>query len=219
MIDASVDGGIGFMRVRTKAKRDAIVEAASEVFLELGFEGASMAQIATRVGGSKATLYGYFSSKEELFVEVMQGMAKRYFEPIFAALQKDHDDLRQALQQFGERTLAVICLETSIQARRAIIAQSGRSDIGLRFYEGGPKKGIAELADFLARRIERGELRSCNPHVAAHHLMALLDSETVTPLLLGVKKKPTAMFVRRAVARALDTFLQGHAPRTEVSND
>lgn len=207
------------MRVRTEAKRDAIVEAASEVFLELGFEGASMAQIATRVGGSKATLYGYFSSKEELFVEVMQGVAKLYFEPIFAALQKDHDDLRQALQQFGERTLAVICLDTSIQARRAIIAQSGRSDIGLRFYEGGAKKGITELADFLARRIERGELRSCNPQVAAHHLMALLDSETITPLLLGVKKKLTAMFVRRAVARALDTFFQGHAPRPEVSSD
>lgn len=47
------------MRVRTEAKRDAIVEAASEVFLESGFEGASMAQIATLVGGSKATLYGY----------------------------------------------------------------------------------------------------------------------------------------------------------------
>lgn len=201
------------MRVRTEAKRDAIVAAASEVFLESGFEGASMAQIATRVGGSKATLYGYFSTKEELFVEVMQGVAKRYFEPIFAALQKDHTDLRQALQQFGERTLAVICLETSIQARRAIIAESGRSDIGLRFYERGPKKGVVELAAFLARKVEAGELRACDPEVAAQHLMALLDSETVTPCLLGVKKKPTAPFVRQAVERALETFLWGYAPR------
>ncbi len=206
------------MRVRTEAKRDAIVEAASEVFLESGFEGASMAEIATRVGGSKATLYGYFRTKEELFVEAMQGEAKRYFEPIFAALQKDHDDLRQALQQFGERTLAVICLETSIQARRAIIAESGRSDIGLRFYERGPKKGVAELAAFLARKIEEGELRPCDPQVAAHHLMALLDSETVTPCLLGVKKKPSATFVRQAVARALDSFLLGYAPRPDTAS-
>lgn len=201
------------MRVRTEAKRNAIVEAASEVFLESGYEGASMAQIATRVGGSKATLYGYFSTKEELFVEVMQGVAKRYFEPIFAALEKEHDNLRQALQQFGERTLAVICLETSIQARRAIIAESGRSDIGLRFYERGPKKGVAELAALLARKIEEGELRPCDPEVAALHLMALLDSETVTPCLLGVKQRPTPAFVRQAVARALDTFLLGYAPR------
>lgn len=205
------------MRVRTEAKRDAIIEAASEVFLESGFEGASMAEIATRVGGSKATLYGYFRTKEELFVEVMHGVAKRYFEPIFAALQKDHDDLRKALQQFGERTLAVICLETSIQARRAIIAESGRSDIGLRFYERGPKKGVAELAAFLGRRIEEGELRPCDPQVAAQHLMALLDSETVTPCLLGVKKKPSAAFVRQAVARALDTFLLGYAPRPDLA--
>lgn len=201
------------MRVRTEAKRDAIIEAASEVFLESGFEGASMAQIATLVGGSKATLYGYFSSKEELFVEVTLGAAKRYLEPIFVALQNDYDDLRQALQQFGERTMAVICLETSIQAQRAIIAESGRSDIGLRFHEGGPKKGAAELAAFLQRSIERGELRSCDPEVAAHHLMALLESETVRPFLLGVNKQPTAVFVSQAVARALDTFLLGYAPR------
>ena len=60
------------MRVRTESKREAILEAASHVFLESGFEGASMAEIAARVGGSKATLYGYFGSKEDLFVEVTQ---------------------------------------------------------------------------------------------------------------------------------------------------
>lgn len=200
------------MRVRTEAKRDAIVEAASQVFLESGFEGASMAQIATRVGGSKGTLYGYFSTKEELFVEVMHGQAKRIFEPIFQALQKNPEDLRKALQQFGERTLAMLCLESSIQARRAIIAESGRSDIGLRFYERGPKKGTHELAAYLARQVDEGKLRPCDPVVAAHHLMALLDSETVMPYLLGVKKKPTAAYVRQAVARALDTFLTGYAP-------
>ncbi|WDU65629.1 TetR/AcrR family transcriptional regulator [Pseudomonas poae] len=203
------------MRVRTEAKREAIVEAAAQVFLEFGFDGASMAQIATRVGGSKGTLYGYFSSKEELFVEVMHGMAKRYLEPIFEALQKDHDDLRHALQQFGERTLAVLCLEASIQARRAIIAQSGRSDIGLRFYERGPKKGVREVATFLARQVEEGKLRPCDPEVAACHLMALLDSETVMPCLLGVTQKPTPAHVRAAVTRALDTFLAGYALRPD----
>jgi AcrR family transcriptional regulator len=199
------------MRVKTEAKRESIVEAAAQVFLEFGFDGASMTQIATRVGGSKGTLYGYFSSKEELFVEVMHGMAKRFLEPIFEALQKDHDDLRHALQQFGERTLAVLCLEASIQARRAIIAQSGRSDIGLRFYERGPKKGMREVASFLTRRIEVGQLRPCDPEVAACHLMALLDSETVTPCLLGVNRKPSTAHIRAAVSRALDTFLAGYA--------
>ncbi|WP_446731314.1 TetR/AcrR family transcriptional regulator C-terminal domain-containing protein [Pseudomonas sp. S11A4] len=75
------------------------------------------------------------------------------------------------------------------------------------------KKGVVELAAFLTCRIEAGELRLCDPQVAARHLMALLNSETVSLCLLGVKKKPTATFIRQAVERALDTFLLGYAPR------
>lgn len=200
------------MRVRTEAKREAILQAASQVFLESGFEGASMAEIAARVGGSKATLYGYFGSKEDLFVEVMHGAAKHHFERIFAALENDSDDLLLALQRFGERTLAVLCQEPAIQARRAIIAESGRSDIGLRFFEGGPKKGAAELGRFLALQMEKGKLRQSDPIVAAYHLMALLDSETITPRLFGIEKKLSKAHIQEAVGRALETFLAGYLP-------
>lgn len=200
------------MRVRTEAKREAILEAASHVFLESGFEGASMAEIAARVGGSKATLYGYFGSKEDLFVEVIHGAAKRHVDRIFAALENDSDDLPLALQRFGERTLVVLCQESAIQARRAIIAESGRSDIGVRFFEGGPKKGMAELGRFLALQMEQGKLRQSDPIVAAHHLMALLESETITPRLFGIEKKLSQAHIREAVSRALETFLGGHQP-------
>ncbi len=61
------------MRVKTEERRQAIIEKAREVFQEEGFDRASMSEIAARVGGSKATLYSYFKSKEELFVAVMKG--------------------------------------------------------------------------------------------------------------------------------------------------
>ena len=51
------------MRVRTQARRDTIIEAAIQLFEEAGYEGASMSELARRLGGSKATLYGYFPSK------------------------------------------------------------------------------------------------------------------------------------------------------------
>lgn len=59
------------MRTKSDEKRQAILDVAAEVFREAGFERASMSEICTRVGGSKATLYNYFPSKEELFFEVM----------------------------------------------------------------------------------------------------------------------------------------------------
>ncbi|MFT3998253.1 MAG: helix-turn-helix domain-containing protein, partial [Asticcacaulis sp.] len=48
-------------------RREAILDVASRIFLEEGFDAASMSAIAARVGGSKGTLYNYFKNKEELF--------------------------------------------------------------------------------------------------------------------------------------------------------
>lgn len=200
------------MRVKTEAKRDAIVQVASEVFRELGFEGASMVEIAARVGGSRATLYGYFSSKEELFVAVMLGAAKSHFDPIFEALgQEADDDLERVLQRFGEKVLAVVCSQEVIESQRAVIAESGRSEIGRLFYEGGPRQGLAEMAGFLEQQMRKGRLRTADPTVAAHHLMALLDSETVKPRLLGIQGPLTRKELREATQRAVQVFLGGYA--------
>jgi AcrR family transcriptional regulator len=179
----------------------------------MGFEGASMVEIAARVGGSRATLYGYFNSKEELFIAVTHGTARTHFAPIFAALgQEVDDDLEQVLQRFGEKVLAVVCQQEAIQARRAVIAESGRSDIGRLFYEGGPKKGLTELAGFLELQMQKGRLRKADPEVAARHLTALLDSETVTPCLLGLEGALSRKDLREATRRALQAFLGGYAP-------
>ena len=59
------------MRVRTEEKRQEIVRIAAELFEQLGYERTSMSAIAASVGGSKATLYGYFASKEDLLRAVL----------------------------------------------------------------------------------------------------------------------------------------------------
>lgn len=201
------------MRVKTEAKREAIVQVATEVFRELGFEGASMVEIAARVGGSRATLYGYFSTKEELFVAAIHGVAKRHFAPLFASLtQEDDADWTQVLQRFGEKFLVVACSPEAIQAQRAVVAESGRSNIGRLFFEGGPQQGVNQLAAFLAQQMHQGRLRTADPDVAANHLMALLESETIKPRLLGIGPAPTRKMLREATQRALQVFLGGYAP-------
>src|SRR5688572_13353820 len=97
------------MKVRTDAKRDEIVEIARKTFLELGYERASMAEISTRMGGSKATLYGYFPSKEALFLAIVNRLAEQYVSPAVQRLEESvADDVREALQRFGEQFLAFI---------------------------------------------------------------------------------------------------------------
>ncbi len=57
------------MKVRTKARREANVKTAAQLFQEMGYERATMNELAKRVDGSNATLYGYFLTKEALFYE------------------------------------------------------------------------------------------------------------------------------------------------------
>jgi AcrR family transcriptional regulator len=74
------------MKVRTEARREAIVEAAALLFQEVGYERASMNELTKRLGGSKATLYGYFPSKESLFVEVVRSVATVHLSEAVAQL-------------------------------------------------------------------------------------------------------------------------------------
>ncbi|MFL9878176.1 TetR/AcrR family transcriptional regulator [Herbaspirillum rhizosphaerae] len=199
------------MRVKTEEKREAILAAASDVFLEAGFEGASMAEIAARIGGSKGTLYGYFSSKEELFVAVMHEEARKQFEPVFASLNKAVEDLEKTLQTFGEKVLEFLCLPSSIQTRRAVLAESGRSDIGKRFHELGPKVGMQQLAAFLEKQMDLQRLKKSDPMLAAHQLAALLECETVVPLMLGLEETISKPRIKLAVRLALTTFFDAYA--------
>ncbi|KPL49887.1 TetR family transcriptional regulator [Xanthomonas axonopodis] len=198
------------MRVRTEEKREAIVQAASEVFLELGFEGASMSQIAARVGGSKRTLYGYFPSKEELFIAFAQDMASSYIDPLLDALTRSSAPLAQTLQRFGEDLLTFLCTPSSITIWRTIIGVSGRSDVGALFFDAGPQEGMQRMADFLQGQMDLGLMPQGDALLAAKQMAALLEAETLMPCLFGALKEPSAAYLREATQRAVKVFLAGY---------
>src|SRR5437879_1517334 len=85
------------------SRREAILDVATEVFLEVGYSCASMSTIAARVGGSKGTLYNYFKSKEELFAAYVGRYCARYQE-IMDELIVHAPDVRAGLTGIG-RTL------------------------------------------------------------------------------------------------------------------
>jgi AcrR family transcriptional regulator len=200
------------MRVRTQAKRDAILEVASEVFCELGFERSSMAEIASRMGGSKATLYGYFESKDDLFVAVAQQMAEQQLAPAFEALDGSDDDLAATLCHFGEQLLQFACSSAALRVFRMVLAEAGSSNVGQLFYETGPNRGLQKIADYLNSQVQAGRLRPCDGRVAADHLNALLNAELLWPMLYGARLKATKPQLRAAVQRAVEVFLRAYAP-------
>jgi AcrR family transcriptional regulator len=203
------------MKVRTDAKREEILEVARAAFLELGYERTSMAEIATRVGGSKATLYGYFPSKEALFMAIIEQLAERYISPALAELEQGaaETDLRTALRRFGEQFLAFVSTQESVATYRMVISQAAHSDIGQAFFDAGPDQIDAALARYLSGAMARGQLRKSDASVAATHFLALIThGELWRHYFMHEVPVLTRPQIKRIVDRALDAFLAGYQP-------
>jgi AcrR family transcriptional regulator len=206
------------MRVRTESRREAILEAALEVFLEAGFEGASMAQIAQRVGGSKATLYGYFPSKESLFVAVAHAASSEHMGQTVAELMSDSPEgVEHRLNRFGVKLVAFLYEARTLAAHRMVLGEAGRSDIGALFWETGPGQGQKMLAEFLGARMERGELRRADPMIAAAHLLSLLQAEHSHHVFFRSSASLGSDTITHTVSRAVTAFLQGYQPAQDGS--
>jgi AcrR family transcriptional regulator len=199
------------MRVRTEAKRSDILNTAASVFLEQGFARTSMSEIAARVGGSKTTLYGYFQSKEELFVEVVVAEAAKELLPAFEDLDEKAPELRDALVPVGEKLLTYLLTPDAIAALRMVMSEAGRSDIGQHYYSNGRERGMSYIAGFLERASNIGRIRSCNFVVAATHLLALIESELLPPFHFGLARPaPSRLEIRQATERAVTVFLAAY---------
>ena len=198
------------MRVKTDAKRKAILEAAGAVFRDKGLAGAGMTDIAARVGGSKATLYRYFSSKDELFLAVMLGDVLDHAQAVFDALTPS-GDLRRTLERFGARLLKLTLSGEALAARRMSIAEGSRSGIGQRLYERGPRLVWAKMADFLEGEAKAGRLRAEDPWRAAMHLRGLLEADLINRALIGAEVDSRPASLRRYAAEAVEVFLRAYA--------
>ena len=201
------------MKVKTEAKRQAILAAASEVFTAVGFERASMSDIRARIGGSKATLYNYFPSKEKLFFEVMHQAKTHELEETVRALNADADDLKQELLHFGQRFLSVLYSPEAMAIRHLAIAESRRSESGKMSFEGAILPLETQVAEFLKGVMKRGQLRTADAQIAAIHLLSLIESEFMQRGLLGVLKPVKPETIKGAVRRAVEVFLSGYQRR------
>src|SRR5580700_7159473 len=201
---------------KSDSKRQVILESAYRLFRAQGFDGTSMADITSQVGGSKATLYSHFSSKEELFVECMMAALQNYMSDTLKHLDASRTDPQAALRNFGTSVLNFICSSEQVEVRRLMIAEAARSGTGKLFFDKITALR-AQISSFLAACMASGLLRRDDPDLAADHLGALLEAEILEPLLLHVRdaapdEEETAAVARRAVAAFLRAYASTSPP-------
>lgn len=197
------------MRVKTEERRQAIIDASAEVFREMGYERASMAEISARVGGSKTTLYSYFPSKEDLFAAVMTHAMEAQADNVYGLLAHDFDDVREALGLFGRAYVDAVVRPDFLAFRRVGMGEGAKGALGPLLYELGAKSILKRIAEFLQSHMSAGRLRRADAWLAALHLKALLEAGIVEPLLHG-----TAIVVDRdeALEKGVEAFLGAYGP-------
>jgi AcrR family transcriptional regulator len=208
------------MKVRTNQRRDAIVEEAAKLFQEMGYERASMNELAKRVGGSKATLYGYFPAKEELFTAVVRQHATQHLSEAAAALNNEKqakETLEQTLTRFGEQMLLILTNDNSAMAvYRMVVAESGHSDIGTLFYEAGPRESVEKLSVLMSAAMDRQELRLADPLLKATQFLSLLTAEIDMRVFQRELQPVSLSRIREMVSNAVTMFLAGAAFKKNV---
>ncbi|MBG6242813.1 MAG: TetR/AcrR family transcriptional regulator [Candidatus Symbiopectobacterium sp. Dall1.0] len=201
------------MRVKSETKRQAILDIATRAFIEQGFNNTSMSEIASRVGGSKSTLYNYFSSKEEIFSAVMASSAKANIAEAFESVDPKKD-IETTLNQFGRNYLSSVLSSGLMAIWRMAISESERSDIGRLFYAEGPQKGWKRLSHYLSKKSDEGILRHSDSWVCAMHLKGLIEAELFLVAALGVDTAPDAKRIEDTVSRAITVFLLAYRAET-----
>lgn len=196
------------------ARREAILDVAAEVFLEEGFDAASMSTIAARVGGSKSTLYNYFKSKEEIFQAHIERYCGWQGAEMFALLDDEVDDVRAALTRLGRRYVTNVMSDRNMRHFRLIATAAERSpDLGRTFYEMGPLRGARLLGGFLARMKLEGRIEVSDPIAAGHQFIGLCQNRMLKARLVNYIGQPTPEEVDAEVEAAVNTFMAAFGVR------
>jgi AcrR family transcriptional regulator len=189
------------------AKRRQIIDGACRVFLAQGFDAASMGAIAREAGVSKGTLYVYFKSKEELFEAIVEEQCQQQAGQIFTF--DEQADVGAELRRTGEELARFLCRRPGgISPLRTVIAIADRMpELGARFYQSGPARGVASLSGYLQTKVEAGVLKPHDTEVVAAQFIDSCVSLTFKPMLFNFAGAPTDEQIAYVVDIAVRTFL------------
>ena len=193
---------------RGEVRYDAFLTAATEVFLEFGFANATLDEVIRRSGGSRATLYAQFGSKEGLFAAIIA--AKR--DQIVAALEQmaTGGAVDEVLKRFATAYMRELMAPEGLALYRVVIGESARfPDLGASVFSSGPQTAASRLASYLRDQSESGVLDLPDPDLAARQFLQIVKGDLHERALMQPALIVTKKAIAHCIAVAIATFLNG----------
>ena len=202
------------MRPSSKQKRDAVLKSAERQFLESGYEAVTMESIAADSTVAKQTLYSYFGTKRELFLELVSTRTMAATASVRTETPTLHPNSspRTVLHELLCSQLKTVLSPTLLGLRRLVIGEVRRSpELAAALYEHGPSRAISKIAEILSDFSERGALQVSDTELAATQLNWLVMGEPINRAMhLGDEAaQMTATEIDKHVTAALATFFDG----------
>jgi AcrR family transcriptional regulator len=192
---------------RLELRRERFMAAGEQLFLSKGYPGTSVNEIVRVAGGSLATLYGEFGSKEGLFAEIMRRRVGAVFDSAAASSPKEKN-VRAALLALATRLLDSILREDTIALYRMSISE------GARFPELRTAILQASLPAFLKSvgtvliELKLATRKNCAER--AEEFLSLVHGQHVFRAAYGGAETISVKCRAKHVERAVDAFLAMH---------
>lgn len=189
-----------------------LLDVAAEVFMEKGYEGASVGEIASRANASKQTLYSRYPTKAELFTAVM---SRRCEEGLirFTDILQSNVSVADVLKSFAEELIRSSLDQRWTRLLRTIIGTAETfPELGQTFWRIGPERALEIISQFLAERMKKHELRKDDPLEAAHLFLTMCSGRFWLRDLLGIHPRVTPTEVEQYTREVVQIFLSIYKP-------
>ena len=206
---------------RSERKRQAIIQAATVVFVRHGYLGATTDEVAARASVSKQTLYKHFADKEHLYAEVIVAASARVLDALSGAIAstlQDAQDARKALRALADSFLTVLLEPDYVRLRRLVIAEADRfPDVGTAWFNGPFDRTLVILGEAMQCLADRGLLHTLgDPTRAAYQFAGLVMYQPMNQVMFaGTDALPPADKLTRIADSAVDMFLATYGQQSQ----
>lgn len=191
------------------SKRRQIMDGARKVFMDLGFDGASMGEIARAAAVSKGTLYVYFADKSALFEAIVEEESLQHGQVVFSF--DPTRDVETTLKEFGRAFVRLICRPGGGSATRTVMAIAERMpEVGRRYYDRVLDMSINRLADYLSAHVAPDDLAVDDCRLAAAQFMEVCKATLFLPFIFQAEPAPSEERIAKVVDSATRMFLAAY---------
>lgn len=194
-------------------RRRHMIDVATDLFLEFGYEGATLDMLIERTKGSRRQIYDFFGNKEGLLEAIVTERCLSLGEQV-EALSLEGLTPRELLCKLGLVAATVILSPQGVKLFRLVVQESARNpQLGRLMYENGVAVSQAKLAAYFERETRAGALNIEYPDEAASMFFSMIKGDLHFIALFWGQEQLTEAFLRARVERGVEVFLRGVLPR------